>query len=68
MLGHGLGSKVEFRRILASNMEGYHVSRGHHPAVPRALGVGIRELGEDGRTEIAVIGVNDGASPLMYGV
>ena len=47
---------------------GCHVSLGgHHLTVPRTLGVGIRELGEDGRTRIAVIGVNDGASPLLHG-
>ena len=67
MLGHGLGSGIEARRILASGMEGCLVSLGHHLTVPRDLGIGMRELGEKGRTGIAVIGVNDGANPLLYG-
>jgi len=48
VLRHVLGLGIEASRILASDMEGRHVSLGHHPVVPRALGVGMRELGEDG--------------------
>ena len=67
VLGHDLGSGVEALRILAYDTEGRHVSLGHHLTVLRALRVGMRELEEDGWTGIAVIGVNDGANPLLYG-
>ena len=66
MLGHGLGSGTGAPRVLISDMEGRAVSLGHHLTVPRALAVGMRELGEGGRTRKAGTGVNDGDNPLLF--
>ena len=67
MSGYGLGSRTEAQKVLASDPVGQVVNLGDRPTVPRALTVGMRELGESGRTREAIIGVNDGANPLLYG-
>jgi len=66
VLGHGLGSKTEAPRVLASDTEGRGISLGYRLTVLRALEVGMRELREDGWTEKAGTCMNDGANLLLY--